>query len=228
MTHQGVNRKYALPGKKVLPVEQRRSRNCIGGNRLGDNTGPKKNSEPARRAGRAGGNSKHSRLADGTWQTIYREWCAGTPVAEIARRVGVSEVTIHRRRRRDGWSRPDNTDVANAVATANRGGVYPEVHVSDPKPLDLPRERAAATDRHLAQLRRLDAAIHRALEADQDDPKMLQALSVALERVIKTERLALGMDRTDSLRPQVVILAPAKVDLEEWHAAASAIVSDEG
>lgn len=179
------------------------------------------------------------------WTKIRDQYLGGRPLRELCEAHGISQATLYRRKRQEGWGPhgsqarlDDECDQLDALAESLAGegdtGIThvtkPAAEASDARAELLARRRHLATESHLYLAERLRGTLLRIAESgawqeDAKAPRHLNDLVAALARLQQIERTALQMDQAKSLQLQAVIIAPAKRDADAWHEAASSLES---
>lgn len=183
----------------------------------------------------------YHKLDSDEWKLIRRRYEAGEAPRALAAEFRVAESTLFRRRSQEQWSRtvaspgaPVAMTVAHELSAATAA-----IERAAGLPIDQDRELAprltsgaalpaapeilAVSADHLATARRLQRRINQLLSGDflgasaDRQPQAVKDLSMALERLQKVERLALGLDTAPPEQTAgVVIVIPAKLSPEEW------------
>lgn len=173
-------------------------------------------------------------------EIVRRRWENGETYASLAREYNVSAKTLYEMHRREGWKRPAPRQPEEVPVVTSRQKDFVETNTGEllrpQAPTAAPPALVQATGRQLMVAEGVWHIVTRFLDSlqrmDMDKApeaaaRAIHSLTQSLERLQKVERTALDADTHKDTKVSVVIVVPAKQELDEWQSMAiDAVVED--
>ena len=171
---------------------------------------------------------------------IQKRWENGETDSTLAGEYGIAPNTIYHWRRKQGWNRPGTKPVQKVPVVDAGQKDFVETNMGEllrpEAPAAQPPALVAATGRQLMVAEGVWHIVTRFLDSlqrmDMDKApeaaaRAIHSLTQSLERLQKVERTALDADTHKDARVSVVIVVPAKQELDAWQSmAVEAVVED--
>ena len=168
--------------------------------------------------------ASYTKLGQADWELIRVRYIAGESPRVLAMEFGIAESTLYRRKELESWPKGGSVH-ENGGQDFQAYNEVREISADTSLLPDLPSNNGSnANAHHVSTARQLRKRINRLLAGDNHlgsspdrQPQAIKDLTMALEKLQRIERLALGLDKgLNDPQAGVIILVPGKSSEKDW------------